>query len=125
MSSQDLSPAYYPSAATNGVHPRALAPVRPRQRYWLHALLFALTLASTTIVGARMQTNFDRNLPFFDLERDIEKERQVPVRNRDSVEGNERHLSDRTTDACGATTVDTEGYGEHGFSSFMSNRDLR
>ena len=71
MSSQDLSPAYYPSAAANGVHPRALAPVKFRQRYWLHALMFALTLASTTIVGSRMQANFDRNLPFFDLERDI------------------------------------------------------
>ncbi len=71
MSSQDLSPAYYPSAATNGVHPRAFAPVIFRQRYWLHALMFALTLASTTIVGSRMQANFDRNLPFFDLERDI------------------------------------------------------
>ena len=33
--------------------------------------MFALTLASTTIVGSRMQANFDRNLPFFDLERDI------------------------------------------------------
>ena len=71
MSSQDLSPGYYPSAATNGVHSRVLAPVRAHQRYWLHALLFALTLASTTIVGSRMQANFDRNLPFFDLERDI------------------------------------------------------
>lgn len=71
MSSQDLSPGYYSSAATNGVHPRALAPVKLRQRYWLHALMFALTLASTTIVGSRMQANFDRNLPFFDLERDI------------------------------------------------------
>ncbi|HXI42151.1 MAG TPA: site-2 protease family protein [Bryobacteraceae bacterium] len=71
MSSQDLSPGYYPSAATNGVHPRALAPAKFRQRYWLHALMFALTLASTTIVGSRMQANFDRNLPFFDLERDI------------------------------------------------------
>lgn len=33
--------------------------------------MFALTLASTSIVGARMQANFDRNLPSFDLERDI------------------------------------------------------
>jgi hypothetical protein len=33
--------------------------------------MFALTLASTTIVGARMQDNFDRNLAFFDLERDL------------------------------------------------------
>ena len=71
MSSQDLSPAYYSSAATNGVQAHVLAPARPRQRYWLHALLFALTLVSTTIVGASMQANFDRNLPFFDLERDI------------------------------------------------------
>jgi len=48
-----------------------MARARPRQRYWLHALMFALTLASTTIVGARMQVNFDRNLAFFDLERDL------------------------------------------------------
>jgi membrane-associated protease RseP (regulator of RpoE activity) len=33
--------------------------------------MFALTLASTTIVGSRMQANFDRNLPSLDLERDI------------------------------------------------------
>jgi len=48
-----------------------MARARPRQRYWLHALMFVLTLASTTIVGARMQVNFDRNLAFFDLERDL------------------------------------------------------
>lgn len=33
--------------------------------------MFVLTLASTTIVGARMQYNFSQNLPFFDLERDL------------------------------------------------------
>ena len=71
MSSQDLSPGYYSSAATNGVHAHAIAPVKFRQRYWLHALMFALTLASTTIIGSRMQANFDRNLPYLDLERDI------------------------------------------------------
>lgn len=70
MSSQDLSPVYYPSAA-NGAHSRVIAPARPRERYWLHALMFLLTLGSTTIVGARMQDNFDRNLAFFDLERDL------------------------------------------------------
>ncbi len=48
-----------------------MAPARFKQRYWLHALMFALTLASTTMVGARMQYNFDRNLPFFDFERDL------------------------------------------------------
>ena len=55
MSSQDLSPVYYPSAAANGAHSRVIAPARHKERYWLHALMFALTLASTTIVGARMQ----------------------------------------------------------------------
>jgi hypothetical protein len=40
---------------------------RPRDRYWLHALLFGLTFLTTTIVGAAMQQEFDRNLPF-DLE---------------------------------------------------------
>ncbi len=48
-----------------------MAPARFKQRYWLHALMFALTLASTTMVGARMQYNFDHNLPFFDFERDL------------------------------------------------------
>ena len=48
-----------------------MAPARHRERYWLHALMFLLTLASTTIVGARMQDNFDRNLPFFDFDRDL------------------------------------------------------
>ena len=71
MSPQDLSPAYYPSAAANGTHTQALAPARPNQRYWLHGLLFVLTCATTTIVGASMQRNFERNLPFFDVERDF------------------------------------------------------
>ena len=39
-----------------------------RDRYWLHSLLFALTLLTTTVVGAAMQSDFDRNIPF-DLER--------------------------------------------------------
>ena len=37
---------------------------RVRHRYWLHGLLFLLTLATTTLVGASLQTDFDRNLPF-------------------------------------------------------------
>jgi membrane-associated protease RseP (regulator of RpoE activity) len=44
---------------------------RRKPRYWLHALLFLLTLWSTTIVGASMQSNFERNLPFFDIDRDL------------------------------------------------------
>jgi len=41
-----------------------LPEARFRDRYWLNAVLFAITLASTTAVGASMQMFFDRNLPF-------------------------------------------------------------
>jgi len=41
---------------------------RSRERYWLYGLLFGLTLLTSTIVGASMQSDFDRNLPF-DIER--------------------------------------------------------
>ena len=42
-----------------------------RRRYWLHALLFLLTLYSTTLVGSRMAYNFAHNLPSFDMETDL------------------------------------------------------
>ncbi len=71
MSPQDFSAAYYPSAPANGAHSEIIAHARRRPRYWLHALMFVLTLACTTAVGARMQYNFTHNLPAFDLERDI------------------------------------------------------
>src|SRR5574340_1117762 len=53
--------------------PSAFDAARPRfrQRYWLHALLFLLTLYSTTLVGARLAHNFAHNLPAFDIESDI------------------------------------------------------
>ena len=35
----------------------------PRPRYWLHALLLVATLFTTLVMGARMQFNFDHNLP--------------------------------------------------------------
>lgn len=38
-----------------------IQPSRPR--YWLHLLLLILTLLTTTIVGAQLQSNFDHNLP--------------------------------------------------------------
>ncbi len=37
---------------------------------WINALLFLATLLTTTAVGARMQFNFNHNLPFFDIDRD-------------------------------------------------------
>lgn len=42
-----------------------------RHRYWLHVLLFLLTLMSTTAVGARLAENFHRNLPAVYLAEDL------------------------------------------------------
>ena len=65
MSSPDFSPASYPSYADAGVGPEDFAEVaRPRDRYWLHGVLFVLTMLTTTMVGVALQTDFDRNLPF-------------------------------------------------------------
>jgi membrane-associated protease RseP (regulator of RpoE activity) len=69
VSSRDFSQAPYPIYADHG-SPFALPTVRTRERYWLHALLFGLTFLSTTIVGAAMQADFDRNLPF-DMENSL------------------------------------------------------
>ena len=65
MSPQDYSAAAYPAYAENG-NGRGLARALPRlhERYWLHALLFLMTLFSTTLVGSSLQADFDRNLPF-------------------------------------------------------------
>jgi membrane-associated protease RseP (regulator of RpoE activity) len=43
---------------------------RPKQRYWLHALLLLLTIFTTLVVGARMEFNFQHNLPAFSLNDD-------------------------------------------------------
>ena len=53
-------PSAYPQVFT-----RAAVLRRP---YWLHALLLLLTVFSTLIVGARLQYNFDHNLPAFSFE---------------------------------------------------------
>lgn len=74
MSSQDISAAPAPAI------PLAvrLSPARPLlalpypiERLWLHILLLLLTLLTTSAVGARMQFNFDHNLAFFDIDRDL------------------------------------------------------
>jgi membrane-associated protease RseP (regulator of RpoE activity) len=38
---------------------------RPRERYWLHALLLVATIFTTLVVGARMEFNFLNNSPQF------------------------------------------------------------
>lgn len=69
MSSQDFSPAPYPYLVGNRDGQASLTTaVHSRERYWLHGLLFALTLLTTTAVGAWMMSDFERNAPF-DVER--------------------------------------------------------
>jgi membrane-associated protease RseP (regulator of RpoE activity) len=62
----------YPDSAeidAGGAYP--VAPPRTRERYWLYALLFSLTLVTTCMVGAAMQNGFERNVPF-DLEQTLD-----------------------------------------------------
>ena len=40
-------------------------PQRRNRRYWIHALLFALTVFTTCVVGAGLQSNFQHDLPAF------------------------------------------------------------
>lgn len=40
---------------------------RPRQRYWLHILLFLATVFTTLVVGCRISYNFEHNLPAFSM----------------------------------------------------------
>jgi len=65
VSSQDFSPAPYPlyAESENG-QTHSFSVPRARERYWLYGLLFAITLVTTTVVGAAMQADFDRNVPF-------------------------------------------------------------
>lgn len=65
MSSPDFSPAPYPFYAEEGPATEAVPSLSgPHERYWLHALLFLLTMFTTSMVGVALQTDFDRNLPF-------------------------------------------------------------
>ena len=58
-------PAYDP------YYPVDLFVVRPpRPRYWLHALLLAATIFTTMLVGARLEDNFQHNVPAFSLQED-------------------------------------------------------
>src|SRR5437660_8957519 len=58
----DPSPAFPTSTAEYyRPIPVYLAP-RPKQRYWLHGILLLATVFTTLVVGANMQSNFDRGL---------------------------------------------------------------
>jgi membrane-associated protease RseP (regulator of RpoE activity) len=65
VSPQESSPAPYPDSAENGTGgAQVFVPSRTRERYWLYSLLFAFTLITTCLVGATMQSDFERNVPF-------------------------------------------------------------
>jgi membrane-associated protease RseP (regulator of RpoE activity) len=61
-----LQPEVSPEAETaEFAVPQVIFIPAPRRRYWLHALLFGLTILTTTIVGARLQSNFNTHQPLF------------------------------------------------------------
>jgi membrane-associated protease RseP (regulator of RpoE activity) len=52
--------------------PPEAPPPAAKPRLWLHALMLLATIFTTTLVGAHMQYNFSRNLPFFEADRFFE-----------------------------------------------------
>ena len=50
-------------------YPQVFVPApRRHRRYWLHILLLLVTVFTTLVVGARLQYNFDQNLPAISTE---------------------------------------------------------
>lgn len=72
MSSQDFSPAPLPGYPDTGASESYFVPTpRTRERYWVYCLLFAATVVTTCVVGAAMQSDFERNVPF-DVEHSLD-----------------------------------------------------
>lgn len=65
MSSSGSFPAPYSSGDAYGVRyaPQQWQRATNRPRYWVHVLLFLLTLGTTTAMGARLWVNFEANQP--------------------------------------------------------------
>src|SRR6266567_1022681 len=50
-------------------YPEVFVPTaRSQRRYWQHILLLLLTIATTLVIGARLQYNFAHDLPTFNME---------------------------------------------------------
>jgi membrane-associated protease RseP (regulator of RpoE activity) len=58
-----------------------------RHRYWLHILLLLLTLVSTTVIGARLASNFQANRPAVYLAEDLGAYRHLLTDPRSWVAG--------------------------------------
>ncbi|HEX5431114.1 MAG TPA: site-2 protease family protein [Bryobacteraceae bacterium] len=63
-------PSSEPSAADRAYFEIPRERTRPRHRYWLHALLLAATLLTTTVVGAELAHSFAANRAF-DFDADL------------------------------------------------------
>ncbi len=66
VSPREIPPFRYPQPITRF---ETVPEDPPKQRVWLHVLLFIATLFTTTLVGAHMMFNFRHGLPVFDFER--------------------------------------------------------
>jgi len=65
--SEPTHPASYTFEVSSYPQVFVAEPVRQRH-WWLHLLLFGLTLLTTLVVGARLEYNFAHNLPAFDAD---------------------------------------------------------
>lgn len=72
MASQDYPPVYPPTWQGTGSSLSGIGVALGRERLWIYLLLFLMTLATTTFVGARIVENFEQNRPAFVLEEDLE-----------------------------------------------------
>ncbi len=68
MASQDSPQVYVPSEIYAPDTTEVVYVARPRRRYWLHILLFLMTLFTTLVVGSRLEWNFLQGLPPFNME---------------------------------------------------------
>lgn len=50
------------------LEPMVVVPAARRQKYWLHILLFVLTVFTTLMVGTQLERNFLQGLPVFSLD---------------------------------------------------------
>jgi peptidase M50-like protein len=66
----EITPPYprYLEAEYPPLEPMVLVPAPRRQRYWLHILLFVLTVFTTLMVGTQLERNFLQGLPIFSLD---------------------------------------------------------
>jgi membrane-associated protease RseP (regulator of RpoE activity) len=71
MSSQNSPQVYVPNEIYSPDEHNVVYFSRPTPRYWLHGLLLLLTILTTLIVGARLESNYLNGLPSFSADDSI------------------------------------------------------